>query len=241
MNAIGRLEWIVMALLLSLGCASAGYFVSKTLYNANVGVNIAEVKGLAERRVQADRAYWKVQFSVNGSDKAQVAQLYEQLEQNQATIIQLLRESGFAQNELKPGIINYQTREFRDETQKLVEVNYILTGSLDMETDNVHMVAEVRSKLNKLIAQGIDIQNYAPAYHFTQLNAIKPEMLKEATTNARLAANEFATNAGVRVGAIKNAHQGGFIIRDVGEDYGDTGKVEKDVRVVTTITFYLTE
>lgn len=65
-------------------------------------------------------------------------------------------------------------------------------------------------------------------------------MLKEATTNARLAANEFAANAGVEVGGIRYARQGGFIIRDVGESYTDTTKIEKDVRVATTISFYLT-
>ncbi|MEM9622794.1 MAG: SIMPL domain-containing protein, partial [Pseudomonadota bacterium] len=70
---------------------------------------------------------------------------------------------------------------------------------------------------------------------------IKPSMLKEATKNARLAANEFAANAGVQVGGIRDARQGGFIVRDVGEDYSDTAKIDKDVRVVTTITFYLTD
>jgi hypothetical protein len=66
-------------------------------------------------------------------------------------------------------------------------------------------------------------------------------MLREATKNARIAANEFAENAGVRVGSIRSAYQGSFYIRDAGEEYGDTRKIDKDVRVVTTITFYLTE
>ena len=68
------------------------------------------------------------------------------------------------------------------------------------------------------------MQDNAPAYHFTQLNDIKPGMLKEATRNARLAADEFAANAGVNVDGIRSARQGGFVIRDVGESYGDTKK-----------------
>jgi len=66
-------------------------------------------------------------------------------------------------------------------------------------------------------------------------------MLSEATKNARIAANEFAKNAGVKVGGIRDARQGSFYIRDVGEEYEDTKKIEKTVRVVTTITFYLTD
>ncbi len=57
----------------------------------------------------------------------------------------------------------------------------------------------------------------------------------------RIAANKFAENAGVKVGSIRSARQGGFNVRDAGEEYGDTAKIEKDVRVVTTIVFYLTE
>ncbi len=103
------------------------------------------------------------------------------------------------------------------------------------------MLQTARASVNKLIGQGLNIENQPPAYLFTQLNEIKPAMLKEATTNARIAANEFAKNAGVTVGGIRSARQGSFFIRDAGEKYGDTEKIEKDVRVVTNITFYLTE
>ncbi|MGH8556202.1 MAG: SIMPL domain-containing protein [Methylococcales bacterium] len=241
MNNVGRLELLMASFLLSLGVASAGYFVGKTLYNAKVGINTAEVKGLAERRVNADRAYWKIQYTVTGASKSEISKLYERSEADQTRIIALLSESGFEKAEIVPGVIDYQTKEFRDDNQKLVEEKYVLVGSIDVETNKVQLVAEVRAKLNKLIAQGLDIQNNAPAYHFTKLNDIKPDMVKEATTNARIAANEFAANAGVKVGGIRDAQQGGFIVRDVGEEYGDTKNLEKELRLVTTITFYLTE
>jgi len=57
---------------------------------------------------------------------------------------------------------------------------------------------------------------------------------------AGIAASELAENAGVEVGGIRSARQGEIIIRDVGENYGDTAKLEKDVRVVTAIASYLT-
>ncbi|WP_206422884.1 hypothetical protein [Photobacterium sanguinicancri] len=66
-------------------------------------------------------------------------------------------------------------------------------------------------------------------------------MLKTATKNARIAANEFAENAGIKVGSIRTARQGNFSITDAGQEYGDLYKIEKDIRVVTSIEFYLTE
>jgi hypothetical protein len=239
MNSADRYSLILPALLVAAGIATAGYFVGRTLYTAKVGINTAEVKGLAERRVEADRAYWKIQYRVSEPGKAQVAKLYEKSESDQAQIVQLLVDSGFDKSEISPGVIAYQKEELRDTDQKLIEEKHVLNGSIDVETNKVRLVAGVRAKLNKLIAQGLDIQNNAPAYHFTKLNEIKPAMVKEATTNARIAAVEFASDAGVKVGGIRDAQQGAFIIRDVGEEYGDTKSLEKDVRVVTTITFYL--
>lgn len=241
MSAPARPDVLGAAFLIAAGMAAGGWFVSRTLYNSQVAINVAEVKGLAERRVEADCAFWKIQYAVTGTDREALPRLYEQSQADQKKIVALLLESGFDQAELSPGVIDFSTEEFRDENQRLVESKVQLTGSIDVETQKVRKVAEVRAKLNSLVAQGLAITNNAPAYHFTKLNDIKPEMVKEATTNARIAANEFAENAGVEVGRIKSAQQGGFLIRDVGEEYGDTKSIEKEVRVVTTITFYLTD
>jgi len=241
MNGIGRVELLLASLCLAIGVAVCGFFVSKTLLNAKVGINTAEVKGLAERRVEADRANWTIQYTVSGGAATDVAKLYDRSSSDQERIIALLLESGLDRAEIAPGVIDYQKKEFRDEHQKLVEERHVLSGSIDVETGKVRLIPEVRAKLNKLIAQGIDMQNNPPAYHFTKLNEIKPAMVKEATMNARIAANEFAADAGVKVGGIRDAQQGGFIIQDVGQEFGDTARIEKDVRLVTTITFYLTD
>lgn len=241
MNDSNRSNNLFPAIVISIGVAAAGYFVGQTMFNSKVGINTAEVKGLAEQRVQSDRAFWRIQYTVSGRDKDAIPELYEKSKADRSKIVALLKESGFDEAEILPGVVDYNRMEFRDEDQNLVDEKYRLTGLIEVETDKVRLVSEARSKLNELIALGVDIRNNPPAYYFTSLNDIKPEMLKEATTNARLAANEFAANAGVEVGGIRDARQGGFVIRDVGETYSDTTKIEKDVRVVTTITFYLTK
>ena len=60
---------IFLGIFLASGIAAAGYFVGQTMYNAKVALNTAEVKGLAERRVQADRANWTVQFTVDREEE----------------------------------------------------------------------------------------------------------------------------------------------------------------------------
>jgi len=233
------IPFVVLGLFLAIGLIGGGYFIGQTMYNAKVAVNTAEAKGLAEHRVTANQATWTLQFSVAGTKDTPIASLYERAERDQKTIIGLLKANGFGEEEITAGVIDYRYQEFRDDNQTLVDSKYILNGSIQVNTEHVKKVADVRAAANKLIAQGVNIQNLPPRYIFTQLNDIKPDMLREAAQNARIAANEFASNAGAKVGAIRSARQGSFFIRDAGEEYGDDRKIEKDVRVVTTIDFYL--
>jgi hypothetical protein len=217
----------------------AGYFVGQTLLNGRAGDHRAEVWGLAERRVEADRAIWRVGYAVEGSAEEEVAVLYARSEENLARIIAVLTASGFEATEIQPGTARYARHEFRDEAQKLVDERHQITGSVLVETTKVGRVSEARARLNGLIAEGIDIQNGSPSYQFTRLNEIKPRMLAEAAANARVAASEFAANAGVTVGGILSARQGRFEIRDLGSSHSDTNEIQKNVRVVTSVVFQL--
>jgi hypothetical protein len=72
---------------------------------------------------------------------------------------------------------------------------------------------------------------------FEGLNAIKPEMIEEATKNAREVAVKFAKDSESKLGKIKSANQGTFSI----EDRDSNTPYIKKVRVVTNVTYYLTK
>lgn len=74
-------------------------------------------------------------------------------------------------------------------------------------------------------------------YLFKGLNDIKPEMIEEATKNARAAAEKFAQDSGSKIGKISTASQGLFDITD--RDQGTPEK--KTVRVVTYVTYFLVD
>jgi len=83
-------------------------------------------------------------------------------------------------------------------------------------------------------------------YKFNGLNALKPDMITEATRNARASADRFAADSGSQVGSIRSANQGVFSISAVGGSDGDGGgggnadaSIMKTVRVVATVDYYL--
>lgn len=235
---------IIVGLFIGIGLACCGFFISKTIYNSKIALNTAYVKGLAERRVQADTVNWTISLSVTGKEKSEIPGLKAKAEHTQKQISELLKSHGFEDADIKFGLMGHRYYDYRDEKGLVIDYNNTIYTSIELNSKNVNNVEEARTALNKLnfeklIAQDIDLDEGRPSLLFTKLNEIKPDMLKEATKNARIAANEFAVNAGARVGSISNASQGSFSVVDAGENYGDTSKIEKDVRVVTNITFYL--
>ncbi|MEM7143792.1 MAG: SIMPL domain-containing protein [Verrucomicrobiota bacterium] len=231
---------IILSIFMALGLIIGGYFISQTLYLSKVAINTAESKGLAERRVKADRADWSVSYSVIGKTEEEVPTLYKKAEADQKIIADLLAKQGFTEDEISMGILEYGSKEYRDENQNLVDQQFYVSGSVAVSTDKVDLIEPARIAVSRLIAEGIIVRPGRPAYRFTRLNDIKPEMLKEATENARIAANEFADDAGVNVGGIRSALQGRFEIKDAAGS-SSTSKIDKEVRVITTIVFYLTD
>ena len=98
---------------------------------------------------------------------------------------------------------------------------------------------EIISKQGELLKQGIanvegDYDNRI-SYEYTDFSAIKPEMMKEAISNAQKTAKQFAENSESKLGKIQTASQGQFSIQD-----RDTNTPYiKDIRVVTTVTYSL--
>jgi uncharacterized protein len=240
MNPSGRIL-VLVSLILASGIAACGYFASRTLYNAKVAVNTAQAKGLAERTVTADQANWTVGYSVSGKSKDDIPALYQQAEAQQKQILGILKTAGFEDTEVRAEILSYSIREYRDENQNLVDETHRLGSSISVATSRVELIDPARAEVNKLLAQGMDISNHSPRYNFTGINKIKPDMLKEAAQNARIAASEFARNAGAKVGKIRSAYQGGFTVEDSSSDNSGSSSITKEVRVVTTIDFYLTD
>jgi hypothetical protein len=111
----------------------------------------------------------------------------------------------------------------------------VLVRSSDVETVRTAMERSL-----ELQGRGVAVaRNYESQSQFiyTALNEIKPEMIAEATRNAREAARQFAEDSGSEVGKIMRATQGLFTIEDVDSSMPH----RKIVRVVTTVDFLLTD
>lgn len=204
-------------------------------------MNTATVKGLAERMVPADLATWSIGLSggVRSAAKPDLDKLYKRVEDQQAAVLAVLKTAGFKDDEIAWAPFSYRTEENRNSDYEYIDTSHFVTGRVMVTSSDLAKVEKAHFAMADLPRKGMSIRVGSPEYRFTGLNGLKPDMLREATKNARIAADEFARDAGVSVGGIQSARQGGFSIRDAGSAHSETQELEKMVRVVTTITFYL--
>lgn len=228
----------MLGMFLAVGLSVAGYFIGNTLYKAKTAENIATVKGLAERNVKSDLAIWTLSFSLVGQNLEGV---FNDAKRNREIITGFLKEQGFKESEIRMEPLNSWRNEYRDDG-KLVDESFNVSSGVTVETADIDRVSEAYAKAGELIGRGVVLSSSSPRFLFTKLNEIKPELLGEATKSARVAAEQFAGDAGGKVGGIKTATQGNFSIlaKNSTDSYGeDESSVNKTVRVVTTITFYM--
>lgn len=238
-----------MALGLILGCWILGAQIKAT----RLSDRYVTVKGLVERQVKSDLAIWPISYKQAGDDLASV---YARTEVDKKAILQFLQQQGIQQGEIELGVVRVvdnQANEYGGGQR--APHRYIIEQQITVRTSRVDQIAAAAQKTMQLVQKGI-VLNSNPgqgvAYKFTGLNSIKPDMITEATRNARAAANRFAADSGAKVGAIRQANQGVFAIlaADQGSDTSEPGQfggaesaadssLMKTVRVVTTIEYYL--
>lgn len=200
------------------------------------------MKGLAEQDVLADLAVWPMAYTATGNDLNALQNL---MDQQGKMILSFLVSNGIDENEVELKQVQVQDLMAQAYRQNNAALNrYILTQTYLVRTTNIDAVSKAAKKLGDLIRQGIvfsQTSSTSPTYLFTKLNELKPEMIAEATKNARAAAKEFANNSGQKVGGIKYASQGIFQILPRDQTYAipESQQKNKTVRVVSTLQFYL--
>lgn len=221
----------VCALILAIGMALCGYFIYCGIDNIANRDRYVTVKGLAEREVMADKAKWTLSVNVSGNN---LEQLYPLLEPKVQAIIDYLKKNGVTDDEIVREAPSTEDRSTWYEWEKKMGYmdRYVLTSNLvivSMNVDNILNIYANQLDLLKLGAKSLYIN-----YEYTGLNDLKPEMVEEATRNARTVADKFAKDANCSLGSIRTARQGQF---EVTAD--DVLLYKRKVRVVTTIDYYL--
>jgi hypothetical protein len=229
-------NWIVESIVVAVGLIVMGLLLNMGINNFTNRDRIVSVKGLAEVEVSADKVIWPLMYKDLGND---LTSLYTNIQSKNKTIVAFLKSNGISDEEITiapPEIIDMEAERYLNQS---IQYRYNATSVITVTSNDVNKIRKLISEQTELLKQGVAITGgdyrYNTIYEFTGLNSIKPEMIEEATKNAREAAEKFALDSGSKLGKIRNASQGQFTISDRDENT----PFIKNVRVVTTVNYYL--
>ncbi len=230
-------SFAVLGLSLILGLAVFGIQLGRAVRTGREFDRYLTVKGLSEREAKADLAIWPVCFSVSAND---LDTLKSTMESTRSLVLAFLNSSGIDPKEIAQGLPVITDREDeRIQFDRPALARYRAVVTLVVRSANVDVVKKAIQGADSLLQKGVTLTNSEPGsgiqFIFKAVNEIKPDMIREATANARAAAEKFAQDSQSKVGHIRKAVQGVLEIED-----RDAASPEwKTLRVVTTVDFFL--
>jgi hypothetical protein len=230
-------SFAVLGALLALGLAVFGFQVGRAVKVGREFDRYLTVRGLSEREVKATLVIWPMKYLATGET---LTELQDAMAHAKGIVSEFLRENGIKDSEISYGLPEIRdTISSRRRDDAVILPRYEGYITMVVRSRDVDLVKSAIQKSESLIAKGVPLasEDYGNriSFLFDDVNSIKPEMIQEATANARQAAQKFADDSKASVGAIRKATQGVVDIQD-----RDIASPElKVVRVITTVEFFL--
>ncbi|OBV11336.1 SIMPL domain-containing protein [Erythrobacter dokdonensis] len=228
------LRWFGTAAIAGIAIIAGGYLLGDGLLRAKDAERAVTVRGLAERDVTADLATWTISYSASSTS---LAEAQDKVRRDTQAIEGFFKELGFPADALQPTGANVSSYSNEGVT------TYTVRQRLALRSEDIARAQKAVARQFDLVGRGVFLEEGSGmSYTFTKLNEIKPEMVAEATRDARASAQQFAEDSGSAVGKIRDATQGYFTIEARDGEAGGWGMADspyKKVRVVTTVNFSL--
>jgi hypothetical protein len=224
----------------------AAYFLGNAFMNRNKADGTVSVTGLGKADFTSDLIVWEGSFSRESFD---LQKAYHDLEQDKKIISEYLIKKGITQEELVFNAVNSRKNnrtKYSSQGQYIGEefLGYILTQSLQIESNDVEKVEQISREITELLNKGIEFYSQPPRYYYTKLADLKIEMISKATEDGHIRAKKISENSGSKLGDLISAKMGIFQItaQNSNEDYSwggtyNTASKEKTASITMKLNY----
>jgi hypothetical protein len=222
--------------LLAIAFVIGSIFIGHGIRDKNRN-DVISVTGSAKKRIISDYIVWNVSVT---SEQPSAEAAAKELAGWTTRIRKFLSDEGVEAAELSLQPISTETI-----SRKGRVTSFRLTRSLEIRSPRVKEVTGIADRSSALLAEGIPLQANSPQYVYTKLPTLRPQLLAQATKDARSRARVIVDATGAHLGKLRRVNVGVFQITSPNstevEDYGvyDTSTLEKDVTAVVNVTIAL--
>jgi hypothetical protein len=233
------------AIILAIGVALGGLLIGWGFSRGRAADRYVTVKGVAERDVTADLAIWPLRIVAADND---LTTAHNKLQSSVQKVMQFIAASGI--DTASASLVNFEVSDAYTNQYGGADraaSRYVIHQTVVVRSNDPAKVLAASQRVAELVNSGVVLSSGGqygsggPTFVFTGLNKLKPTMIGEATARAREGAEQFARDSKSEIGGIKTANQGVFQIlaRDQAMGITEESQIEKTVRVVSTIDYYL--
>ena len=249
-----KIQFIIIPIILSFGLIISSALISNAMNRANKDENRITVKGVAERRIKADKALINIVISQKSNN---LDELKKEVSEREKLVIDLIKNLKIDGNEYSVGNLriqpNYlenslsarQPAENSATVAPIVKISdYDGIETISIVTKNIDKAEEFYEKLSELKLKNNNIEINMPEYFITNIERYKKDLVVDASRNAEIRAIEMLKVNNNEIGGLKNMSQGQFEILEDMEDVkrineNESNQIYKKLRLVVTATYLI--
>ncbi len=209
-----RNSWVsalIIGLSVVISCIAIAYGLS---HFRSESTHIISATGSASVDFEADIIIWRGSFS----SVAYTSQdAYAKIKKDADIVKQYLTSNGVTDDEIVFNSVDIG-RTYRD----IYDINgnytgseadgYKLSQSVTVSSSNLDTVEKISRDISRLLDQGVELTSDSPEYYYSDLDALKLDLIDKASINAKERIDIVAKNSGASLGKLKNSNLGVFQI-----------------------------
>ena len=235
-----RLAAIVLAAaVLASGMTLGLYKVGGGL--ASRAGNAITVTGTASENATADNAVWTLNLN---ESQPTLASSVKKIDSSADALKKYLLNGGVTDNQIELGPINSNAiQEYINGNPTGRILAYQAYRTVTVRTKDVKLVEKLSNNIGSLLATGVNVGNYGPAYYLSTLDDMRAKLLATAMKDAQERAKAITEAVGGSVGPLLSVTSGptqvttkNSLDRAAGGVY-DVSTIEKTVNVTLSASF----
>jgi len=230
---------VLAAAILSSGLTLGLYKVGGGLA-ARAG-NAITVTGTASEDAKADNAVWSLNLNESQST---LATSVKKIDSSAEALKQYLLNGGVSADQIELGPINSNAvMEYSNGNPTGRILAYQAYRTVTVRTKDVELVSKLSNDIGRLLATGVNVGNYGPAYYLSTLDQMRAKLLAAAMQDAKERAKAITEAVGGQVGPLLSVSTGPTQVttrdsldRSAGGFY-DVSTIDKTVNVTLSASF----
>ena len=205
------INMLIIGLCIVLSCGALAFGLS---HFRSEGSHVISATGSASVDFEADTIIWRGSFTSTAYTSQEA---YTKIKNDADLVDRYLKDNGLGDDE-----VVFNSVDIGRTYQEIYDINgnyagsepdgYLLTQSVTVTSSDIEKVEKISRDISSLLDQGVELTSESPEYYYSDLDALKLDLIDQASLNAKERIDIIAKNSNAKIGRLNNSSLGVFQI-----------------------------